>query len=123
MRISGICASILILWGGMAMAETATIRVACMAERAGETVAGSICTLFAARIAAAYPAADVVADTQHPDVTLIVAQAGVRRFGGHIQWRGAQPGEPLAQALSGGALTDDTRAQLLDSLIAGTPRP
>lgn len=98
---------------GTAMSDTPA--ATCTSANPKVTLPDTLCPLFLDRLAALRP------DWQGQGLTLVVGDATPRRFIAHLEapgWRG----EPRGTMQSGGRLSQDRIAQLLDGLIVALPR-
>ncbi|MCU0899530.1 MAG: hypothetical protein MUC82_03425 [Cypionkella sp.] len=96
-------------------AEAGTLRFDCVGSAKAQGI-DALCTLFGARLAAAFPGQAVVRSAD-PDVTLVIETAAQRAFAARVDWRGKPAGAAQGVARHDADLDDMARARLIDGLL------
>ena len=108
--------------GGVATAELGnrlTFDCVLNSDKVGEL--GTICAVFADRLAAAFPGR-ALHRSDDADVLLVVERASQNALVARIDWRGQDKGMALGVAIKGGTLGDRQLGGLIDSLLKASVR-
>lgn len=111
-----------VVLGGEAKAEAGnglTFDCVLNSDKVGEI--GTICAVFADRLAAAFPGR-TFQRSDDADVLLVVERASQKALVARIDWRGQDKGMALGVAIKGGTLGDRQLGGLIDSLLKASVR-